>query len=101
MSASTGKAIRLNRLIQTETRTYLICAVDHGMTSPLFLDGQYDTEARVCEVIAGGANVLMLGRGVAKPSAHLFERDTSLALMLTAAAAGCPSGGIITPIGSV
>lgn len=101
MSASTGKKIRLNRLIQSETNTCLICAIDHGMTSPVFLDGLYDTPARVREVIAGGANVLMLGRGVAKDNAHLFRRDTSLALMLTASAAGRPGGAQITPIGSV
>jgi fructose-bisphosphate aldolase, class I len=101
MSAATGKKIRLNRLIQSETNTCLICAIDHGMTSPVFLDGLYDTPARVREVIAGGANVLMLGRGVARDNAHLFRRDTSLALMLTASAAGRPGGAEITPIGSV
>jgi DhnA family fructose-bisphosphate aldolase class Ia len=101
MSASTGKTIRLNRLIQAETNTCLICAIDHGMTSPVFLDGLYDTPARVREAIAGGANVLMLGRGVAKDTAPLFQRDTSLALMLTASAAGRPGGAVITPIGSV
>ena len=101
MSASTGKAIRLSRLIQTETNTCLICAIDHGMTSPQFLDGLYDTDVRVREVIQGGANVLMLGRGVAKACARFFRRDTSLALMLTASAAGRPSGALITPIGSV
>jgi DhnA family fructose-bisphosphate aldolase class Ia len=101
MSAVTGKKIRLNRLIQGETNTCLICAIDHGMTSPQFLGGLYDTGARVREAIAGGANVLMLGRGMAKKFCHLFRRDTSLALMLTASAAGRPSGAIITPIGSV
>ena len=101
MSAVTGKKIRLNRLIQAETNTCLICAIDHGMTSPQFLSGLYDTEARVREAIAGGANVLMLGRGMAKKFCHLFRRDTSLALMLTASTAGRPSGALITPIGSV
>jgi len=101
MSAVTGKKIRLNRLIQAETNTCLICAIDHGMTSPQFLSGLYDTEARVREAIAGGANVLMLGRGMAKKFCHLFHRDTSLALMLTASAGGRPSGALITPIGSV
>lgn len=101
MSASTGKKIRMQRLIQSETNTCLICAIDHGMTSPVFLDGLYDTGARVREAIAGGAHVLMLGRGVAKQFAHLFRRDTSLALMLTASAAGRPSGALITAIGSV
>jgi len=101
MSSITGKKIRLNRLIQADTNTCLVCAIDHGMTSPQFLDGLYDTEARVREAIAGGANVLMLGRGTAKKFCHLFRRDTSLALMLTASAAGRPSGAQITPIGSV
>jgi class I fructose-bisphosphate aldolase len=101
MTLSTGKQIRLNRLIQTETNTCLICAIDHGMTSPVFLDGLYDTPARVQEAIAGGANVLMLGRGVVGDTAQYFHRDTSLALMLTASAAGRPGGALITPIGSV
>jgi DhnA family fructose-bisphosphate aldolase class Ia len=101
MSASTGKKIRMQRLIQSETNTCLICAIDHGMTSPVFLDGLYDTGARVSEALAGGAHVLMLGRGVAKQFAHLFRRDTSLALMLTASAAGRPGGALITAIGSV
>ena len=101
MSSITGKRIRMNRLIQAETNTCLICAIDHGMTSPVFLDGLYDTGARVKEAIEGGANVLMLSRGTVKSHADSFHRDTSLALMLTASAAGRPGGALITPIGSV
>ncbi len=101
MSAVTGKHIRLNRLIQAETNTCLIVAIDHGMTSPVFLDGLYDTGRRIQESIAGGANVLMLSRGTVKHYARHFQRDTSLALMLTASAAGRPGGALITPIGSV
>lgn len=101
MSNSTGKQIRLNRVIQAETNTCIICAIDHGMTSPVFLDGLYDTRTRVREAIHGGANVLMLGRGVVKDTCDQFQRDTSLALMLTASSAGRPSGAVVTPIGSV
>lgn len=101
MSSITGKKIRMNRLIQAESNTCLICAIDHGMTSPVFLDGLYDTGNRVKEAITGGANVLMLSRGVVKQFAQFFRRDTSLAMMLTASAAGKPSGSEITPIGSV
>jgi DhnA family fructose-bisphosphate aldolase class Ia len=101
MSSVTGKRIRLNRLIEVETSTCLIVAIDHGMTSPHFLPGLFDTGKRVEEAVAGGANVLMLGWGMAKAHAHLFRRDTSLALMLTASAAGRPSGATITPVGSV
>jgi DhnA family fructose-bisphosphate aldolase class Ia len=71
------------------------------MTSPRFLEGLNDTGARVREAIQGGANVLMLGRGMAKQFASHFRRETSLALMLTASAAGKPSGAEVTPIGSV
>jgi len=101
MSAVTGKRIRLNRLIQAETNTCLIVAIDHGMTSPVFLDGLYDTGRRIHESISGGANVLMLSRGTVKHHVDHFQRDTSLALMLTASAAGRPGGALITPIGSV
>ena len=101
MSSVTGKLIRMNRLIEADTSTCLIVAIDHGMTSPRFLPGLVDTGKRVEEAIAGGANVLMLGRGMAKAHANRFRRSTSLALMLTASAAGRPSGATITPVGSV
>jgi DhnA family fructose-bisphosphate aldolase class Ia len=101
MSSVTGKKIRLNRLIEVETSTCLIVALDHGMTSPRFLPGLTDTGRRVEQAIAGGANVLMLGRGMAKAHAGSLRRETALALMLTASAAGRPSGATITPIGSV
>ena len=90
MSSITGKKIRMNRLIQAETNTCLIVAIDHGMTSPIFLDGLYDTGSRVKEAIEGGANVLMLSRGTVKQYAQFSSRTTSLALMLTASAAGRP-----------
>ena len=73
MSSYTGKKIRMNRLLEAETNTCLIVAIDHGMTSPIFLDGLYDTGSRVKESIAGGANVLMLGRGMVKQYAQYFS----------------------------
>jgi DhnA family fructose-bisphosphate aldolase class Ia len=101
MSSATGKTIRTKRLLPGEDNTCLICAIDHGMTSPVFLDGLYNTGSRIQEAVAGGANVLMLSRGMVKQYACFLNRDTSLALMLTASAAGRPAGAIITPIGSV
>ena len=99
--SSEGKTIRMKRLIEQKTGTCIICAIDHGMTSPVFLSGLYDTTARAREAIAGGANVLMLGRGYYRQVVSEFTPTTSLALMLTASAAGKPSGAEITPIGSV
>ncbi len=44
---------------------------------------------------------LMMSRGFAKRCAVEFRRSTSLALMLSASAAGRPDGGVITQIGTV
>ncbi len=101
MSSITGKKIRMKRLIQEDTNTCFIAAIDHGLTSPEFLYGLFDTGTRISEVISGGANVLMLGRGIAKQNIQHFRPTTSLAFMLTASAACNPSGAVITPIGSV
>jgi DhnA family fructose-bisphosphate aldolase class Ia len=96
-----GKRIRLRRLITPETGTSIICALDHGMTSPTFLSGLTDTRARAREAIAGGANVLMLSRGMAAQVVDELQPQTSFALMLSASAAGRPGGSLIAPIGSV
>ena len=96
-----GKQIRMRRLIREESNSSVICALDHGMTSPVFLDGLNDTRARAREAVAGGANVFMMGRGFANRAACEFHRDTALALMLSASAAGRPGGQCITAIGSV
>ena len=96
-----GKQIRMKRLIREESHSCVICALDHGMTSPTFLSGLYDTQARAREAIAGGANVFMMARGFAKRCATEFKCDTSLALMLSASTAGRPIGPVITAIGSV
>ena len=35
---SLGKTIRLKRVLNDPTNTSVICALDHGMTSPVFLE---------------------------------------------------------------
>jgi DhnA family fructose-bisphosphate aldolase class Ia len=91
----------MKRLIPPETGACIICALDHGMTSPQFLDGLYDTPARFREAQRGGAHVFMLGRGTYRRVVADFQSATSLALMLSASSAGRPSGAEVTPIGSV
>ena len=98
--AGTGKEIRLKRLID-ETGVSIICALDHGMTSPKFLQGLTDTRARAREAIAGGANVFMLGRNMVKLCVPEFKKDTALAFMLSASAAMCPDFNWITEVATV
>ena len=59
----TGKAMRLKRVIDPEGVS-VICALDHGMTSPTFLEPLSDIRARTVEAVAGGANVIMMSKGM-------------------------------------
>src|SRR5581483_1096047 len=101
VAASPGQTRRLKRLIPPATGACIICALDHGMASPRFLDGLFDTRARLRQAQRGGAHVFMLGRGMYRRLVDDFLPTTSLALMLSASAAGRPAGAVVTPIGSV
>jgi DhnA family fructose-bisphosphate aldolase class Ia len=82
---SLGKKIRLSRVIDA-SGVSIICALDHGMTSPEFLEPLADVRARTAEAVAGGANVIMLSKGMARFAQAAFRPDTSLALLLSASA---------------
>jgi DhnA family fructose-bisphosphate aldolase class Ia len=100
-STPTGKRIRMSRLIKERSGACMVFAIDHGMTSPVFLKGLERTDDRIADAVAGGANVIMAGRGVAAQCAGRFGRDASLALMLTASAAKSSRGPVVTRIGGV
>jgi fructose-bisphosphate aldolase/2-amino-3,7-dideoxy-D-threo-hept-6-ulosonate synthase len=82
---SSGKALRLKRVIDP-AGVSIICALDHGMTSPAFLEPLADVRARTAEAVAGGANVVMLSKGMARFAEPAFRPDTALALLLSASA---------------
>lgn len=82
-----GKAMRLKRVIDPDGVS-VICALDHGMTSPTFLDPLADIEQRTREAIAGGANVIMMSKGMIRVAHDGFSPTTSLALLLSASAGG-------------
>jgi len=83
---SLGKTIRMKRVVDEDSGTSLICALDHGMTSPVFLTPLAAIADRAREAIAGGANVLMLSRGMAKQVGEELRKTTSVAYMLSASA---------------
>jgi DhnA family fructose-bisphosphate aldolase class Ia len=80
---STGKTLRLKRLIDAHG-VALICALDHGMTSPRFLAPLADIAARTREAIAGGANAIMIGKGMLRMADQAFAPDTAVCMMLSA-----------------
>jgi fructose-bisphosphate aldolase/2-amino-3,7-dideoxy-D-threo-hept-6-ulosonate synthase len=82
---SVGKAMRMKRVID-EAGVSVICALDHGMTSPTFLEPLADIEARARETVAGGANVIMMSKGMIRRARDAFAPTTSLAMLLSASA---------------
>jgi fructose-bisphosphate aldolase / 2-amino-3,7-dideoxy-D-threo-hept-6-ulosonate synthase len=85
LTANVGKAMRLKRVIDADGVS-VICALDHGMTSPTFLDPLADIASRTREAVAGGANVIMMSRGMIRMAQDAFAPTTSLALLLSASA---------------
>jgi fructose-bisphosphate aldolase/2-amino-3,7-dideoxy-D-threo-hept-6-ulosonate synthase len=85
-----GKSMRLKRVIDP-AGVSVICALDHGMTSPEFLEPLADIRTRTAETVVGGANVIMMSKGMIRVAEPAFSPTTSLALLLSASAD--PSGG--------
>jgi fructose-bisphosphate aldolase/2-amino-3,7-dideoxy-D-threo-hept-6-ulosonate synthase len=77
--------MRLKRVIDP-AGVSIICALDHGMTSPTFLEPLADIGARTAEVVGGGANVIMMSKGMIRLAEPAFSPTTSLALLLSASA---------------
>ena len=89
MTTQVGKAMRLKRVIDP-AGVSIICALDHGMTSPTFLEPLADIATRAAETVAGGANVIMMSKGMIRVAEPAFSPTTSLALLLSAS--GNPGG---------
>ncbi|HET6749582.1 MAG TPA: hypothetical protein VFL71_09995 [Actinomycetes bacterium] len=85
MTTQVGTSMRLKRVIDPDGVS-LICALDHGMTSPSFLEPLADIAARAGEAVAGGANVIMMSKGMIRLAQPAFSPTTSLALLLSASA---------------
>jgi fructose-bisphosphate aldolase/2-amino-3,7-dideoxy-D-threo-hept-6-ulosonate synthase len=90
VTTQVGTSMRLKRVIDP-AGVSLICALDHGMTSPTFLEPLADIAGRTSEAVAGGANVIMMSKGMIRLAEPAFSPTTSLALLLSASAN--PAGG--------
>jgi DhnA family fructose-bisphosphate aldolase class Ia len=85
VTTNVGKAMRMKRVIDG-AGVSVICALDHGMTSPQFLEPLSAIADRTAETVAGGANVIMMSKGMIRAAAPAFSPTTSLALLLSASA---------------
>lgn len=78
-----GKMIRLERIIDRNSRRTVIIPMDHGVTvGPI--EGLADMRAAVSKVVAGGANAILMHKGVVRAGHRGAGRDVGLIIHLSA-----------------
>lgn len=78
-----GKTIRLGRIVNPLTRRTLIVPMDHGLSMGQ-IEGLTMMSEAIRAVIEGGADAIVLHRGMVKHAAPLLQRRTGLIIHLSA-----------------
>ncbi len=77
-----GKKIRLERIIDRNSRKTVIIPMDHGVTvGPI--EGLGDMRAAVSKVVAGGANAILMHKGVIHAGHRGAGKDVGLIIHLS------------------
>ena len=78
-----GKEIRLERIIDRNSRRTLIIPMDHGVTvGPIA--GLEDMRTTVGKVVAGGANAILMHKGIVRAGHRGAGKDVGLIIHLSA-----------------
>ncbi|WP_147819713.1 2-amino-3,7-dideoxy-D-threo-hept-6-ulosonate synthase [Salidesulfovibrio onnuriiensis] len=97
---STGKAIRLERIINRNTGRTFIVPMDHGVTvGPL--EGIRDIRAAVAAIAEGGADAGLVHKGIARLGHRGSGRDLGLIIHLSACTSLSPSANTKVLVGTV
>lgn len=84
-----GKAVRLERILNRNTHRSIIVPMDHGVTvGPI--DGLIDMREAVNQVAEGGANAVLMHKGLPRCSHRGRGRDVGLIIHLSASTALSP-----------
>jgi predicted phospho-2-dehydro-3-deoxyheptonate aldolase len=84
-----GKKIRLERIIDRNSHRTVIVPMDHGVTvGPIA--GLEDMRTTVSKVVAGGANAILLHKGIVRVGHRGTGRDVGLIVHLSAGTALSP-----------
>ncbi|HIC97823.1 MAG TPA: fructose-bisphosphate aldolase [Aquificaceae bacterium] len=95
-----GKAIRLERIINRTTRKTIIVPMDHGVSSGP-IEGIRDIRSAVDKVAEGGANAVVLHKGMVEAGHRGGGRDIGLIIHLSASTDLSPSKNDKTLVCSV
>jgi predicted phospho-2-dehydro-3-deoxyheptonate aldolase len=78
-----GKRIRLERIIDRNSRKTVIIPMDHGVTvGPI--EGLADMRTTVSKIVAGGANAILMHKGIVRAGHRGAGRDVGLIIHLSA-----------------
>jgi len=78
-----GKKIRLERIIDRNSHKTVIIPMDHGVTvGPI--EGLADMRTAVSNVVAGGANAILMHKGIVRAGHRGTGRDVGLIIHLSA-----------------
>lgn len=95
-----GKQVRLERIINRETGRTVIIPMDHGVTmGPL--DGLEDMRVTVNDMALGGADAVLMHKGLIRCSHRGSGPDVGLIVHLSASTALSPNGNTKALVGTV
>ncbi len=95
-----GKQVRLERIINRETGRAIIVPMDHGVTIGA-VDGLVDMREAVNDMANGGADAVLMHKGLIRCSHRCSGRDVGLIVHLSASTALSPAGNTKTLVGTV
>jgi len=78
---STGKAIRMRRIIEPASQSTLMFAFSHGTSSPEVLAGLEDPESRLEAARVGGADCIFIAPGLIHSLAAMIGRSRDLGIV--------------------
>jgi len=100
MNTNMGKAVRLERLFDRNTGRIIVVPLDHGVTiGPI--DGIVDLRATVNQIAEGGANAVLMHKGMPRCSHRGSGKDVGLIIHLSASTSLSPFPNAKTLVGSV
>lgn len=95
-----GKQIRLERIIDRETRRAIVVPMDHGVTVGA-IEGLVDMRKAVNDMAVGGADAVLMHKGLIRCGHRMGGKDLGLIMHLSASTSLSPRGNTKTLVGSV
>ncbi len=95
-----GKLVRLERIINRETRRTIIIPMDHGLTVGA-IEGLIDMPEAVNDMAEGGADAVLMHKGLVRCGHRKRGKDMGLIVHLSASTTLSPTSNSKTLVGTV